>query len=454
MVLTCNVLRFRALLERLRETLWFLPTISAVLSVVAGFVLTRFGSLDGTPMSSFIAAPDAGNVRTLLSTVLGAMIAATSIVSSLTIVALQTASTQFSPRLLRNFLRDRTTQWVLAFFVGTSGLLVTLIVEADDDSAGLAVTVAFVAVLVSVIVIAFFFNHVSQSIRVESIMASIVEETCAAAGRLDEWLESGSAHTTTDTAKEMIPRAAHPAIATHSGYVQQIDACALGRRATELGIAVRLVPQLGQPVTRRTPLAWWWQLPGADSSKTVHHDGCDHETVGALIAAHVGVGYERTMHHDVGLGIRQLVDMSIKAMSPAVNDPYTAMQAVDHLGTILVRLADLPLGDRAWPDHQGIDRVTVPTAAFVDYAALACDQLRRYGGREPAVLIRLMNMIRVVAFAGDDVDRAVLRPLVERCGEPCDLDADDARLVRATRDEVLAWFDHRVEPSSAQRHGL
>ncbi|MGA9278429.1 DUF2254 domain-containing protein [Ilumatobacter sp.] len=442
------MLRKQAFIERIRENLWFWPVVTAIVSVGLAYLLAQVGPLDDTPVDPLLVDVSAGSVRSLLATLLAAMVTASSVVASLTIVALQTASTQFSPRLLRNFIRDGSTQFVLAYFVGTSGLLVTLTIEADDDTARVAVTVAFVAVLLSVVVIAYFFNHVSQSIRVESIMHTVMSEACEAVERLDHWLATGVP--CADDA-DRIPPAAGPVTASRSGYVQQIDSALLGRIAVDYGVDVHVVPQLGQAVTTGVPFAWTW--PAAGEAQTLSPEVAN--SVASEIRGAFEVGYERTMHHDVGLGLRQLVDMSIKAMSPAVNDPYTSMQAVDHLATILVRLGRVQLDDHAWPPN-GPFRVVVPVASFSEFAELACDQLRAYGGRDAAVRSRLMMMLRDVATAVPAEHHRVLRRLVVDCGDSSiAMDHErDRRRVDEVRDEVLEWFDHRIEPRHALRGGL
>ncbi|MEP6299524.1 MAG: DUF2254 domain-containing protein, partial [Ilumatobacter sp.] len=383
------MLRLQAWNERIRESLWFWPVLTGIGSAIAAWALARVGSSEGTLVGRLLASPEPDEVRPILVTLLGAIVAAESILSSLTIVTLQTASTQFSPRLLRNFLRDRTTQAVLALFVGTSGFLTTLIIEADDTTADLAVTVSVALVFAVVVVIAWFFGHVSQSLRVESMMHTATDEARDAVDRLERWLATGRpAHDATTP----VPATSTAVLATRSGYVQQVDTAALLHVAAEHGITLRLVPQLGQPVTEGAPLAWWWIEPSRTSTPPPSSNA-----VARRVVANVGIGFERTERHDVGLGLRQLVDMSIKAMSPAVNDPYTAMQAVDHLGSILVRLGRLPLGDHVWSNDDAAAVLILPVATYGEFASLACDQLRRYGAREPAVMHRMMAMLRDVA---------------------------------------------------------
>ncbi|WP_420452138.1 DUF2254 domain-containing protein [Ilumatobacter sp.] len=436
------MLWWQPLVERVRQNLWFWPVLTAMASVVVAHVLATVGAswepaLDGVLVSM---APD--EVRSVLATVLAALVTASSVVSSLTIVALQTASSQFSPRLLRNFVRDGTTQAVLALFVGSSGYIVTLIVQAGDETARLAVTSAFVLVLVGVIVIAYFFNHVSQSIRVESIMHSVVEETNGATQRLGTWTSTGEASRTADAAP---PPHARPVVAERSGYVQQIAIHPLVSFAAEHDLVIRYVVQVGQPTTRGALVAWWW----ASEVEGGVPDDIDHQ-----IADHLQIGEERTMHHDVGLGLRQLVDMSVKAMSPSINDPYTAAQAVDHLADVLVALDEIPLGDRAWRDGD-VERLIIPVVSFAELASLATSQLRRYGAHEPTVLLRLVTMLRDVASAVSPEHEPILRDLVIRCsdGSGIELELDREELARA-RDEVLSWFDHRAPPRTSARHGL
>ncbi|MEO6651817.1 MAG: DUF2254 domain-containing protein [Ilumatobacteraceae bacterium] len=437
--------------ERIRESLWFWPLISIALSSGLGAVLTTTRPLADSGPFGVLVDLDVSQVHAITATLVGAMITAASIISSLTIVALQTASTQYSPRLLRNFVRDTTTQVTFATFLGTAAYLIAVFVCVGDESPQLALTLAMAALLASLVAVAIFFNHVSQSIRIETIIRQVATETLEAADRLAEWL--GGADTSFE-AFDPSPDSAVAIEADRSGYVQQIDVGALAQISARRGVDIWIAPQLGQWIMEGTTIAWC-----APSGHAHDDDAASFATTVASAAGsicdQVEIGYERTMHHDVALGIRQLVDIANKAMSPAVNDPYTAMQSIDHLGPILAGLGRGPVGDHIVTGPDGHGWVAVPGASLMDFAALATDQIRRVGAREPAVALRLLDMIGDVVQVVDveyhdglcDLARRVLDDARRRTANP-----DDLSEVEATAAVVVAAHDavrHR-----ARRNGL
>lgn len=441
------MVRIEAIRLRLRENLWLLPLLAAVVAAGSAYVVGSTHPLEhGSRFDGILFSGDAGSAQSVLSTVLAAVVTALSVVSSLTLVALQTASTQFSPRLLRNFVRDLRTQAVLAGFVFTSSFLIVLLVDvgSGDDVPRLGISLGLFMVLASVVMIAYFFHHVSQSIRVEGIMATVVRESLRAGQRLRRWMDDVSIE---PADLPPPPQDARVVVAPNSGYLQEVDVDNLWDFANRHRLVLRLVPQLGQAVTAGSPLFWCWSNEGAEVEKF------DDE----VLVDSVGLGYERTLRRDVALGMRQLVDMAIKAMSPAVNDPYTAMQGIDHLGEILSVLAQHRLGDRVRYDDDGNLRLAVPAPTFGELAALACDQIRRYGSREPAVALRQLSMLRSVGARADEEGRACLRRHAALIAEDA-LNAVENQADRSELDiaavETLAWFDDGSIPERSARGGF
>jgi len=174
---------------------------------------------------------------------------------------------------------------------------------------------------------------------------------------------------------------------------RQLLAC-----AAEHGVCLRLRPRVGEHVVAGTTLAWIWHDSPRDPAP-------DWRVFSPILDAAVRVGFERTLEQDAALGIRQLVDVACKALSPAVNDPYTAVQAVDHLSVIFCALARRPLGNHVLRGDHGA-AVIVPGRRFTDYLAVMCGLIRRYGAREPTVAHALLRLLgNCAAVAGDDPDR-------------------------------------------------
>jgi uncharacterized membrane protein len=163
------------------------------------------------------------------------------------------------------------------------------------------------------------------------------------------------------------------------------------------GVCLRLRPRVGEHVVAGTTLAWVWAASPRDP-------GPDPRAFLPVLREGVRIGFERTLEQDAALGIRQLVDVACKALSPAVNDPYTAVQAVDHLSVIFCALAQRPLGNHVVRDGSGA--VIVPGRRFGEYLATMCGLIRRYGSREPTVAHALLRLLgNCAAVAGDDPER-------------------------------------------------
>ena len=225
--------------------------------------------------------------------------------------------------------------------------------------------------------VVYFADHLAHSIQIDAIAQRVETDTLAAvSGRL------GDVQDTTT----MPPQWAVPLLAPTSGYVQATHAEVLLPLASEHNLHIRLRPWVGDHVVAGTLLAWMWRA------------GPDQPTPDPVVFRHalagaVHIGFERTPGQDVAFGIRQLVDIACKALSPAVNDPYTAVQAIDHLSVIFCALAVRPLGDEVAADPAGRGVVIVPGRRFSDYLATTCGLIRRYGSTEPTLSLALLGLL-------------------------------------------------------------
>jgi uncharacterized membrane protein len=390
-------------------SLWVLPGISAVLALVVGFILSRIHVGPGSPLAFPGTADDA---RNLLSMATGTVVTVIALVLGLTVVALQLSSTQFSPRLLRSFLRDRPTQVVLSTFVATftysvAGLY-ALGVSAGgrtDEFPRLAVSGAIALLFASLAMMVYFADHLAHSIQVDAIGKRVELDTVAVVnGRLGGAEDVGSTR----------PEWAVPLLASLSGYVQSARPELLLPLASRHGVHVRLTLWVGDHIVSGNVLAWMW-------TATPDEPKPDPVVFQRALARTVQVGFERTQQQDAALGIRQLVDIACKALSPAVNDPYTAVQAIDHLSVIFRALAVRPLGDEVAADSAGRGLVIVPGRRFGDYLATMCGLIRRYGCAEPTVSLALLGLLNnCAAVLADDPARWAA------VGEQADLIVADA----------------------------
>lgn len=350
---------------------------------------------------------------------------ATALTFSVTVVALQLASQQFSPRLLREFGRDPVTKIVLAVLSASFVFSTTALQALHEEKRvpTVAVFVAFALGVLSLGAILGFVSHVVKVIRVDTMMLVVHDETSAAIDRF--YPPYGDPQVRSPDELALDESAGLGVDSAESGFVQMIDVECLVAVARNHGAVVRLEARAGDHIVKRTPLATvFFDDPAQGSDVKGLCDGIRRAVV---------VGYERTMDQDTSFGLRQLEDIAVKAMSPSVNDPVTAAHAVGHFADLLVRLTDCRLGGTLHADVDGAARAIVPDRDFRYYLDLACGQLRRFAKAEPSVLGALLGMLRDVAVAcrgdeqRDEVRRAaqlVVDQMSEGILEP---DADSVR---------------------------
>ena len=392
-------MRREAIWEYLRGALWALPSLAVVLALLAGSLLMLVEVSPDSTFGHLLFQGTADDARTLLISIASTMATVIALVLGLSVVALQLSSTQFSPRLLRNFLRDRHNQVVISVFVATfaystAGLYTVGISQGTrtEDYARLAVTGALLLLFVSLVTLVYFLHHVAHSIQLDEIMSKVERTTLTV-------IERDLPPDVTSAPLPDPPAWAVLVPAYRSGYVQTMHPEVLRDVATGLDAAVQVVPMLGEHVIAESPLLWAWRSspeqppPDPEAFAVAAHDA-------------IRVGFERTAEQDVAFGIRQLADIGVKALSPAINDPYTAIQAVEHIAVLLAALAQRPLGNQQLRDADGAVRVVVPGRDLVYYLDLATGQVRRYGAAEPRVIRALLRVLRNTStFCRTDADR-------------------------------------------------
>jgi uncharacterized membrane protein len=385
--------------EYLRGALWALPGAAVVVAFAAGATLSQIRIGPGSPLYPLVFAGTAEDARQLLVAIASTMVTVIALVLGLTIVALQISSTQFSPRLLRNFLRDRPTQFVLATFVATftystAGLYTVGVASGTraEDFPRLAVTGAIALVFVSLGMLVYFAHHIAHAIQIDAVMTSVARATAHGV------TIRAPATTGTDRTAPVPPAGAIELPAPRSGYLQTVHPERLVDATARQDAVISIVPWPGAHVVAGAEvLALAWSAGGGPPK--------DPGALAHALHGAVQIGTERTLQHDSAFGLRQLVDMALKALSPAINDPYTAVQALDRLSTLISLLGARTLGADIRQDHTGTDRAIADGPAFADYLDLACGQIRRYGSAEPAVCQALLRLLEVAATVVTDPDR-------------------------------------------------
>ncbi|MCO1660894.1 DUF2254 domain-containing protein [Pseudonocardia humida] len=387
-----------------RERFWLVPTVCAASAVALGLVLTE---LDVVLLRSadlpFLFGGGPEGARALLSAVITSMISFTALTFSITIVVLQLTSGQFSPRVLRTFLRDRFNQVTLGVFVATFSYAMTVLRSVRGTAAvspfvpQIAVTTAFGFVLTSVLVFLGYLHHTAQAIRVATIIDSIGAETRAVLERRHppQHDDTGAPVSRSDDDGRSVP-------ATRPGVLQSVDDAALARLAGAAGGEVEVLRAVGEFVPAGAALLHVRDGGRADDDR---------------LRAAVVLGKERSMDQDVGFGLRQLVDIAARALSPGVNDATTAVQVVDQLHDLLRRLATRPLPGRRTVAVDGRTVVTVPEPDFEQYLDLAVEEIQRWGADDPRIQKRLEGMVRDLVTVARPENTAVLARRLARWDE-------------------------------------
>jgi uncharacterized membrane protein len=392
--------RWSLLWDTWRTQLWPLPTAGVAAAVGLGVGLPRLDAhlADNLPAGVtaylFTGGPEAA--RTVLSTIASSLITVTSLTFSLTVVTLQLASTQFSPRLLRTFTRDRIVQVTLALLLATFTYAVTVLrtVRASLESQAafvpqLSVTVAYLLGLISVLALVGFLAHLAQQIRVESMLRQVHSDTTATLRR--EVPDGSDARPETPP---IPPADAATVRACSSGFLTWADDQALVAAAVGADVVILLHRLPGDFLVAGTPIAVVWsRATGTSVAEDALAD------LAAEVAGAVRVGFERTTAQDVAFGLRQLVDVATKALSPGINDPTTAVHALGHASALLCEATTRDLGPRLLRDDSGQARVIMHRPDFGALLDLVVGQPRRYGAADPEVLARLFTLLREVAWS-------------------------------------------------------
>lgn len=403
--------------DAVRTALWPVPTAGIIISIVLGIALPALdvalrGNLSATTRDAlFGGGPDAA--RTLLSAVSGSLITVTSLTFSLTVVTLQLASSQFSPRLLRTFSRDPYVHWTLALFLSTftySLIVLRTVRDSSDSDPGfvpqLSITFAVLLTVASVFALVLFLAHLAKQIRVETMLDDVYED---AVETLQRVLQERPDDPAAAPAQPTPPSRTWPVVAGTSGFLVSVDEQDLLDAACAARAVVVIEGFPGGSVVSGTPLGRSWPLDGTPLSAG------DQQQLDEKVVATVHAGVERTAAQDVAYGLRQLTDVAVKALSPGINDPTTAVHAIGHISALLCEALDYQLGPKLLDDEQGRVRVVLERPGLADLLDSGIAQIRRYGKDAPNVLARLAQLLREVAWrANDDQQRQAVRDQLQR----------------------------------------
>jgi uncharacterized membrane protein len=430
--------------EVLRTNLWLVPAIE-VLGAAILFAITY--SLDRAAYDGVFSVPSwaisgsADVARTVLTAIAAAVITVIGVVFSIVLVALTLTSTQFGPRMLRNFIRDRGTQVTLGTFVATFVYAVLTLGSVGQGGHGefvphISVTMTLVLMLADIAVLIFFLHHIAVQIQLPQVIAGI-------AGDLQEAIElqAGDEKAAEDAelAAVVIGSMDGPGgevAAPRSGYLQYIEHGTLVGVAAEVKAVVHILYRPGHFIVQGHPYVRVWPASAVDQ---VAHE---------LAGAHV-TGPYRTLAQDVSFGMDQLVEICIRALSAAVNDTFTALTCIDWIGDSLYKVTGRWQPTRVYRDGDGVVRVIATETTYARLVSRGFEKVRQAGRGMPAVLIRQLDALaRIMERTTTGEDRQLLldqAAMIQRLSEasvdePCDReDVDRAyQAVLAAHANVVA----------------
>jgi len=396
------MIRLRQLLDKVKHRLLFIPILGVLIAIgTAQAMLVIDAALgDQTLPELLLTTVDSG--RAILSAIAGGLIASVTLLLSMMLVAIQLASSQFSPRTVRNWIGDRTQQIAIAVVLGTTVYCLLILRETRTFEEGealtphLSVIVAVVLGILSLIAVVRSVDHLTNRLRVGSVASGIMAETVAIIGR-DERLAPVENPTMTPSAvptgseqQTDPPSNAFAIEAPSPGWVQQIHMKTIINSTPE-GSTVYVTAAVGSFTFPDAPVAWVWPRPD------------DEELCSSGVLSGFAFGDGRTMQQDIGFGVLQMVDIALRALSPGVNDPNTANDLIVHLGVTMLALWERPIAPHV-RDEDG-RKVVRFDLEHAEYLHAAFDPIRLYGAADPSVA---GTMLRTLAALHTETRRREL----------------------------------------------
>lgn len=363
--------------ERVATSLWFVPLVFVIGALVASKVIIQIDlarSLRGE--TDFLVSVDASAGAALTNTVATAMLTFIAVVFSTTLVAVQVAASQYSPRIVRLFVRSRVTHVTLGVFLATFVFSLDALMQirsGDQDFVpALTIGVVYLLVLATIAMFITFVHGMVRLVRVQYLLKTITDQTRPVIRR--DFPDSSRYVRAARPVEEPVRLVRNDG---EAGVVQAMDLHATVGLAAQHGCWIELLVGVGDYLGTGTPVA---QVHGPTEPPITADD----------ITGHFLLGGERTLIQDPGFGLRQLVDTAIRALSPAVNDPTTAVQALNGIIDLLDDVADAPDPTGWYLDEQGVARVHRPEPTFEDLCRLGLTEIARYGADAPQVTRRLL----------------------------------------------------------------
>lgn len=394
------MMQLKAILITLRASLWFVPMTMVAGAVGLAYLCVALDNASTAEFARHYPQPFAGgadSIRMMLSAIATSMITVSGITFSLTISSLAQVSGQLTARVLRNFMNQLTSKLVLGYFVGlfVYCLLVMRTIRIGDDAAGpfipaLSVFMGMALAVIGIGVMIYFIHYVALSVQASTVVKSVADEALETIDKLYPDALAPDAREIPPVCQPMDARQSiQPVLASTNGYVQLIDNQKLRLFAADHGVSVRVDAGTGDFVTQGSPLV---SLIGFDQL-------IDPATTKAINRA-FSIRPTRTVDEEIAFGIRQLVDISLKALAPASDDTTTAVLVIDHLSAVLERLVQ-----RQLQPVVATGSFIAKQPSFANLMAGALDQIWDAAAGNTVVLTRLLVLIQVVGRSATNPDR-------------------------------------------------
>ncbi|MEM7699070.1 MAG: DUF2254 domain-containing protein [Verrucomicrobiota bacterium] len=417
--------RLKYLFELTRLSFWFVPSAIAVGSILSAEALIAVDrKLLSTPLGLFDNF-SADGVRTLLSTSASGIISLAALVFSTTLVALTLASSQFGPRVLHNFIRARSNQITLGVLLGTFLFSLIVLRSARDESLPqISALVAFTLTLVSLGLFIFFVDRLVRSLQAENVVETVAVRLFE---RVDEVFPQSESKNTEEAVAEKEREQwqelnnEKSVNSDEGGYLQFVDVEKLTRLAASEECRVRVIIKVGELLLAGDCL-FAYERSGELS------DEAQRRFLNCFI-----IGRQRTPDQDFEFEIRQLVEIGVRALSPGINDPFTAINCIDLLTVALGRIAERELSSTEFRDEEGQLRLRLNPTSFHNLLDAAFLQLRNYGADRPEIVLGLLSALEQIASkCSDDARREVVIDMAVLVAE----EADAADHTKFDRDRI------------------
>lgn len=434
-------IRLHVFWEQLGGSFWFLPTVMVGIAIILALVMTQIDQMTlqtQNPLLSWVYSGSVDGARLLLSTIAGSMITVAGITFSITITTLSLVSAQLGPRLLNNFMRDRGNQVSLGTFVAifTYCLFVLRTIRSGDEITFVphfSVTLAIVLAVISLEVLIYFFHHISTMIQAQNVIVNIGSELETSIERLFSNQPGISPYEYELREEDDIPAdfdentkfVTTPA----SGYLQTINYEALLQLARENDLLLKLFYRPGDFIANRSEIIAFY--PSQELSESVEES----------IQKAFTLGTERLRVQDVDFSIDQLVEIAVRALSPGINDPFTAIACLDQFSTTLTALAEHIVPSGYYYDTDGNLRVISDVVTFDRIINAAFNQIRQHARSDVAVTIRLLEVIAII-LARTQLDKhqqALVRQaeMIKRASDEAIFEENDRRDITERYDLIM-----------------